>query len=135
MGGALVSKGTVSSRRIQGVPISTSIVLVGTSFRTSSIGLRERVLGLLLENDRIEIPPAGMHILESILLVTCNRIELYVATDDPEGCTESILSEMQKAEGGKEDLYVKKDLDAIGHIFTVASGLDSLVVGEEQIIQ
>src|SRR5438309_1762517 len=105
MGSAHVSKteGTPSSRPMRGVPVSTSIVLVGTSFRISSIGFRERVLSLLLENDWIEVTPAAMHILESVLLVTCNRIELYVATDDPERCTESILSEMQKAQGGKEE--------------------------------
>jgi glutamyl-tRNA reductase len=90
---------------------------------------------VLLENGWIAHPPASADILESTLLVTCNRIELYVATDDAERCTESILSGMRKAEGRKEDLYVKKNIDAIGHIFAVASGLDSLVVGEEQIIQ
>jgi glutamyl-tRNA reductase len=62
-------------------------------------------------------------------------MELYIATDDAQRVAESILSKMPRAEGGRDGLYVKKNLEAIAHLFRVASGLDSLVVGEEQILQ
>ncbi len=125
----------VSSHRLQQIPPLTSIVLVGTSFKTSSIGFRERYLRSLLENNGIVVPLTKPLVLESSWLITCNRMELYLATDNPERAVESILSRIQKADGRRESLYVEKDLDAIRHIFRVASGLDSLVVGEEQILQ
>ena len=62
-------------------------------------------------------------------------MELYVATDDPGWVAESVLSGMPKPKEGEGAFYVKSDLDAVSHIFEVASGLDSLVIGEEQILQ
>jgi len=62
-------------------------------------------------------------------------MELYVATDDPEWVAESVLSGLPDAEEVPGAFYVKTDLDAVSHIFEVASGLDSLVIGEDQILQ
>ncbi len=124
-----------SAQRPHGVAPLTSIVLIGTSFKTSSIGYRERALKLFQASSRRAVRRAAPHTLESCLLVTCNRMELYVATDDPVWVAESVLSGMPKSEEGAELFYVKSDLDAVSHIFEVASGLDSLVLGEEQILQ
>lgn len=134
---APVSNGesALSSPQLQQTRYPTSIVLIGTSFKTSSIQFRERIASPFLGDNPQFSPSSIPHIRETSLLVTCNRIELYVATDAPERAVESILSVMRKAGGGREGLYIKRDLDAITHIFRVASGLDSLVVGEDQILQ
>ncbi|MGD0637426.1 MAG: glutamyl-tRNA reductase [Nitrososphaerales archaeon] len=125
----------VSAQRPHGVAPLTSIVLIGTSFKTSSIAYRERALKSFQAGSRRAIRRAARHTLESCLLVTCNRIELYVATDDPVWVAESVLSGMPKPEAGPGSFYVKSDLEAVSHIFEVASGLDSLVLGEDQILQ
>jgi glutamyl-tRNA reductase len=112
-----------------------SILLIGTSFRTSSIGLRERVIRTLSRRGVVQAKVADRHILESCLLVTCNRIEFYAATDDPKAAEEHILSVMLASKVARDSFYVKHDTDAVSHIFKVAAGLDSLVVGEAQILQ
>ncbi|MRJ03179.1 MAG: glutamyl-tRNA reductase [Epsilonproteobacteria bacterium] len=75
---------------------------------------------------------------EVILLSTCNRVEFITSVRDPYDATETILREIADYSGlhleeleGRADLY--EDNGAIHHIFSVASGLDSLVVGETQI--
>ena len=91
-----------SAQRPHGVAPLTSIVLIGTSFKTSSIGYRERALKLFQASSRRAVRRAAPHALESCLLVTCNRMELYVATDDPVWVAESVLSGMPKSEEGAE---------------------------------
>ncbi len=129
------TEGIVPRLRPHGVAPLTSIVLIGTSFKTSSIGYRERTLSLFQARGRRAVRRARPHALESCLLVTCNRMELYVATDDPEWVAESVLSGLPSQGEGHDGFYVKTDLDAVSHIFEVAAGLDSLVIGEEQILQ
>src|SRR5208283_4335552 len=106
----------VSTQRPHGVAPLTSIVLIGTSFKTSSIGYRERALKLFQASSRKAVRRASPHTMESCLLVTCNRMELYVATDDPVWVAESVLSGMPKSKVGAESFYVKSDLDAVSHI-------------------
>jgi glutamyl-tRNA reductase len=123
---ALGYPGGIGSRR--------SILLIGTSFKTSPIAFRERVLHTL-ERDHATLSRDNPHLSEACLLVTCNRIELYVATDDPRDAEEHIISDVLGPGSAKDSFYVKHDTDAISHLFKVAAGLDSLVVGEAQILQ
>ncbi|MHC4187533.1 MAG: glutamyl-tRNA reductase, partial [Planctomycetota bacterium] len=77
---------------------------------------------------------------EFVLLSTCNRVELYSANRNIGGIdSEAIvqfISEFKDFEldGFKEFLYVYEDSEAVNHLLTVASSLDSMVVGESQII-
>ncbi|SMO37117.1 glutamyl-tRNA reductase [Melghirimyces algeriensis] len=78
-------------------------------------------------------------ILECVIISTCNRMELYVVSDQPH--TGRYYSKMfLESEFGiaKEDfidsLYVKEDHEAIRHLFQVVAGLDSMVLGETQIL-
>lgn len=110
-----------------------SIVLVGMSFRTAQLEQRERVSKVILE-------PHFFHsssVKESTLLVTCNRVEAYLATEDSDGTIESTLNEIRRLSkvSEKDIYYIKQDYDAVVHLFRAACGLDSLVVGEEQILQ
>lgn len=110
-----------------------SIVLVGVSFRTGSLEQREQVSTVLLEPHFFRSIASAK---ESTLLVTCNRVEAYLATEDADGLIQNTLSEIQRKSSVDEAaFYIKRDYEAVTHLFRTACGLDSLVVGEEQILQ
>ncbi|WP_281950953.1 glutamyl-tRNA reductase [Nitrosophilus kaiyonis] len=90
---------------------------------------REAVYKKLIQNSVIN---------ELIILSTCNRVELIASVKDPFKSSDLILEELSKISGidfdeleGRADIY--EDNGAIHHIFSVASALDSLVIGETQI--
>jgi len=121
-----VSKSSTTAR-------ASSIILVGTSFKTSSLAFREALAGRLSrESARL---PRLSGIKEYAQLVTCNRIEVLIAADSPKAAEEAFLSWLSRTPGMMTgSVYVHKDVDAIAHLFRVASGLDSMVLGEEQIL-
>ena len=91
--------------------------------------IREKVYKDLIENDVIN---------ELIILSTCNRVEIIASVKEPFKASDAILGELSKISGidfdeleGRADIY--EDNGAIHHIFSVASALDSLVIGETQI--
>ncbi len=106
---------------------------MGTSFKTTPIDFRERVVARLLNGGTLKIPLDRIGVLEYSVIETCNRVELYLVARDPENIANSVLPELDRNSTGS--FYMKTGLDAINHIFAVASGLDSLVIGEEQILR
>ena len=116
------------------------LFLLGVSHRTAPVDLRERLdfssrnLGEAI--DALAMRPSAA---ESVVVSTCNRSEIYVASDDPAKAREELvafLSEYHQLppETFLPHLFVKEDGTAAGHLFRVAAGLDSLVVGEPQIL-
>jgi glutamyl-tRNA reductase len=112
---------------------AASIILLGTSFKTAPIGFRERFAEQLLGDGALRIRLAEGGVTESSIIETCNRVELYLVAADPKSAVESVLAGLDG--GSSENLYQKTGLQAVNHIFRVSSGLDSLVVGEEQILR
>jgi glutamyl-tRNA reductase len=111
-------------------------MLIGTSFKTSSIKFRETVAHFLLQNDPAHFLRSLPNVQEFAILVTCNRIETFIATDEPARTAASFFSQMERVVGdAKVAFHVERNFDAVTHLFKVASGLDSLVVGEEQILE
>src|SRR5437870_9277564 len=104
-------------------------VVVGVSYRNSSIAYRERLDRLLEECDWTRVAQAD----ESALIRTCNRIEFVLATSTPAAAAER-LSRWVKKELGQTRFYVLEGHSAIAHLFRVASGLDSMIVNEGQIL-
>ncbi|HOV73945.1 MAG TPA: glutamyl-tRNA reductase [Candidatus Hydrogenedentes bacterium] len=118
-----------------------SLVAVGLSHHTSPVEIRER-LGFPAHT----LPGALLHLSKrldkagTVILSTCNRVEIYVhyageaavARDE----IRAFLEEWHKLpeEEFKDALYEHEGRDAVGHLFRVASGLDSLVIGETQIL-
>jgi len=111
---------------------------VGVSHRTAPIELRERV-----DFARAGLEPAlaGLAarnvVREMVVLSTCNRAEIYAAGDS-DGAIEAVaafFSDYHQVHPAQlqEHFHVRKGADATRHLFRVASGLDSLVVGEPQI--
>jgi glutamyl-tRNA reductase len=116
------------------------LLLVGASHRTAPVELRERLdfssRGL---EQAVRTLVARRLVVEAVVVSTCNRAELYVACRDPREATEDLRAffsefhQMPAAEVGPH-LYAHQDEDAARHLFRVSSGLDSLVVGEPQIL-
>ena len=116
------------------------LLLVGASHRTASVDLRERLdfssRGL---EDAVRAVIGRQSAAEAVVVSTCNRAELYVACHDPKSTIldlQSFFSEFHRIplEQVRPHLYALQDHDAVRHLFRVASGLDSLVVGEPQIL-
>ena len=119
------------------------IVSIGTSHHVAPIEFREKLafsdeqliesLQCLYESDRIQ---------EAAILSTCNRVEVYaIANSTPNADTSAemlveFLSRYHQisTESLKKWCYLHRNLDTIQHLFRVASSLDSMVVGESQIL-
>ncbi len=114
-----------------------TIVLAGLSFKTSCLRSREKFASLFPMNAPHRFLRSVPHVKESTLIATCNRLELYMVTVRPEETVQAIMAKAEQVLGlgaGKM-LYIKTDRDAISHAFRVAAGLDSLVIGEQEIVQ
>lgn len=117
------------------------LVLIGLNFRTAPVALREKIsfqprdIPAALERLEDEHPET-----ELLLLSTCNRTELYVAGQSANKVkatlVESLLGSGDAALDGDhlEHFYIKEDTDAANHLMAVASGLDSMVVGETEVL-
>jgi glutamyl-tRNA reductase len=110
------------------------LVVVGINHRTAPLQVREKVVF-----DPSHLPDALKALAtggarENVIVSTCNRTELYCVTDQP-----AELGRWLEAYHGvgyelKHCLYEHHDATAIEHAFAVASGLDSMVLGEPQIL-
>ena len=116
------------------------IIVVGLNHKTAPVELRER---LHFPLETIEEPLKRVtslpQISEALILSTCNRVEIVAVTKDIREGTEEIRNFLSSYHGipmSQLDscLYSYNSYDAIKHIFQVASGLDSMVVGEPQIL-
>ncbi len=115
-------------------------LVISFSHKNTDLHTRER-LALSEEAKKEAVAHAALRsewINEIIILSTCNRVELIASVKDPFKATEDLLKALERVSGisleeleGRADIY--EDHGAIHHIFSVASGLDSLVVGETQI--
>jgi len=125
---------------------SGELFVVGLSWRTASVAVRER----LAFRDE-EVPRALGDLLgspdidEAVILSTCNRVEIYGLTSPGTTGSRAVAAAAEArsflarsrgvaAEGLADHLYEVVDTDAIRHLFRVAAALDSMVVGESQIL-
>jgi glutamyl-tRNA reductase len=117
------------------------IVLIGLNHRTAPVELRERVAFTLEQARRaaLELRSRGI-VEEALVLSTCNRSELYgVPKDDVEnaaGAMECYFAAFHCLSGPELNgsLYRQFDSDAVRHLFRVSSGLDSMLLGEAEIL-
>jgi glutamyl-tRNA reductase len=115
------------------------LFLLGVSHRTAPVDLRERLdFSSRDVGAAVEALAAKSSAAESVVLSTCNRSEIYVASTAPaESAREEIvrfLTEYHALPSAtfEPHLFSFTDADAARHLFRVAAGLDSLVVGEPQ---
>lgn len=116
------------------------LFLLGVSHRTAPVDLREKLdFSSRGVGDAVEALSTRPSATESVVVSTCNRSEIYVASEDPAQARSELvafLSEYHQLppEAFLPHLFVKEDAAAAGHLFRVAAGLDSLVVGEPQVL-
>ncbi|MFT9369829.1 MAG: glutamyl-tRNA reductase [Paenibacillus polymyxa] len=116
------------------------IVVVGLNYRTAPVEVRERFT--FAEQDlpkALEQLKLTKSVLEGVVVATCNRTEIYVVVDRLHMCGYFIRSFMEQWFGIPRDqftqhLYIYEDEQAIRHLFRVTCGLDSMVIGETQIL-
>ncbi len=117
------------------------IALIGLSYKTAPIAIREQLSCVVAD-----IPAAALTatsrfegLREVVVLSTCNRVELYAAFDDAgghAGAMETLLSEITGVETAVflPNTYQFNDKAVSAHLFRVSAGLESLVLGEPQIL-
>ncbi len=117
-----------------------SYLVVGISHRSSDLSLLERVA---LDADKatklaVDVQQASS-VSESAVLATCNRTEVYADVERFHAGMDEVTAVLADVTGVPlidlaEHLYVHFEEGAVGHLFQVAVGLDSMVVGESQIL-
>lgn len=129
-----------TGRDMEQKSLNMRVVLVGLNHKTAPLHIREQISFVDNNVDNsyslLKIYP---HIVESFMLSTCNRVELYGAGYDGKKVAdelEDFLYKTHEVRPGSlgEYLYRKMDAEAIRHLFRVASGLDSMIIGENQIL-
>ncbi|MHC4122612.1 MAG: glutamyl-tRNA reductase [Planctomycetota bacterium] len=118
-----------------------NIKVVGLNHKSAPIDVRERLAFDSTETiGALRLLKSRFGKSEFVLLSTCNRVELYIACERTEGVDTEIIagffSEFHNValDDFQEFLYVYDDDEAVRHLLTVTSSLDSMVVGEVQII-
>lgn len=116
-----------------------TIYLLGLNHKTAPVEIREQFALTNASPDQLGLVDRKEDIREGLLLSTCNRVELlFVGTADGSGEEKALQCWAGYCQRDPERLrpyiYSYRGLDAIRHMFTVASSLDSLVVGEPQIL-
>ena len=117
-----------------------NILIVGLNHKTADVDIRERLAfnGQKLEEglQRIKTLP---DVKEAVILSTCNRVEIYAAVTNAASAHEAIKNFISEFHGIdrsalETSLYAYEDINAVRHVFRVASSLDSMIVGEPQIL-
>jgi len=116
-----------------------AIVVVGLNHTTAPVAVRERLAfsDTTLAQALAHFQPP--EVTELVILSTCNRVELYMQTDNIDASAASCVAflaachDVQAAQF-EPHLYQLSDLEAVRHLFRVAASLDSLVLGEPQIL-
>ncbi len=117
-----------------------SVLVVGISHNSAPVALLEQVA---LDADGVHKLVAGAasceHVTEATVISTCNRVEIYAEVDRFHGSVEDLSRLLVDRAGFATEemlphLYVHYDDGAVSHLFQVAAGLDSMAVGEGQIL-
>ena len=117
-----------------------SILTIGMNHETAPVELRERfAFADQAVNDIMNDLRAIKDIKESLLISTCNRFEILLTTEKGDDAKGSVIAFLSRLSGIppkelKPILYVYENHEAIRHIFRVGSSLDSMVVGEPQVL-
>ena len=117
-----------------------SVLVVGISHRSAPVAVLEQLAldtagAAKLADEVVHVD----HVSEAAVLATCNRVEVYAHVDRFHGSVEALSRLLCERAGGAPEaflphLYVHYDDGAVSHLLQVASGLDSMAIGESQIL-
>jgi glutamyl-tRNA reductase len=117
-----------------------SLLVVGMSHRSAPIAVLEGVVGSVAATDKVLSELVSReHVAEALLLITCNRVEIYALVEAFHSSlaevTDVLARQARMAIDELSDyLYVHYETAAVEHLFSIAAGLESMVVGESQIL-
>ncbi len=117
----------------------TELLALGASHKTAPLALRERIA--LTDNGAeplLRELTAHPAIGEAVALSTCNRTELYLLVTDPVEAESAVLALLARRAGIRptellDGIYSLRNCDAARHLYRVASGLESMIVGEAEV--
>lgn len=116
------------------------IVLVGLNHKTAPVAVREKIAaGCQAQSDLLASLKSLSGVEEVLYLATCNRVELVVSVADEEQALKDLKDFLARNGGlteaqAKECFYTYHGEEAVRHLFRVAASLDSMVMGEAQIL-
>ena len=115
------------------------LVVIGCSYRTASVDLRERLAFSAEEQQQALRELVGIpDVEEALLLSTCNRVEVWATTRRPEHARKQVVEFLSRSrevptEELRPTLFQYTEREALIHLFRVTASLDAMVVGEAQI--
>ncbi len=115
------------------------LLTIGVSHKTAPVEVRERLaLTEVRANELLRDLHGAQEIQEIVALSTCNRTELYLVVDDPVEAETTVLGMLARQAGIRptalvSSIYSLRNCDAARHIYRVTSGLESMIIGEDQI--
>ena len=115
-------------------------LVVGISHRSAPVSLLERVaIGTDEVRKVLHDLRQGEHLRESVVLSTCNRVEVYADVEKFHGGVDEVTDVLARTSGVPREelaghLYVHYEEQSVQHLFAVVCGLDSMIVGETQIL-
>ncbi len=118
--------------------VSLYVLCTGLNHKTAPLEIREK-LSFSKDNLQEALLDLRSHVSEGVILSTCNRTEIYTVATEPETTAQAIIRFLSQfhhlsAESFAPHLYNYQDTHAVRHLFRVASGLDSMILGESQIL-
>jgi glutamyl-tRNA reductase len=116
------------------------IVCLGINHKTAALETREKIaFADKHKKEAYNYLSSSGPLLQVAILSTCNRTEIYALAEEPAGGRKSLLSMLEAVRGVttaeiENCLYYYSGYDAVVHLFRVAAGLDSMVLGETQVL-
>src|SRR5436305_2264986 len=117
----------------------SELLLLGVSHKTAPVALRERLALTTTEAERFLREIVALpEVREAAVISTCNRSELYLVVGDPVAAESAVLGVLANRAGIRptelaEVIYSPRNCDAARQLFRVASGLESMIVGESEV--
>lgn len=118
----------------------TEIIVVGINHKTAPVELREKLSFTDSQLTRsLAFCKECSGVFESVVLTTCNRTEMYAVGPDKDTLLQYIMQMLAEIKGidteaVRPNLYIHTQEKAVEHLFTVTAGLDSMILGETQIL-
>src|SRR5687767_12319830 len=111
------------------------LTMVGVSHHDAPLEVRER-LAIPAEAVPTTLEALARRLGPAVILSTCNRSEIYLSGAFEADEVIAVLEGTAGVDGAlaREHLRVRRDLEAVRHIFAVAAGVDSMVIGEPEIL-